>query len=183
MTYWIIRPHITKLFTHWRNSLTAVKRLSITIIGTINSRIDALNKGLKEQLIKIEADAGQKFLKHDEQLKELRNQNEKLRDELAILHKEQKKNNLFVLGIAVEKTIKKETVADLFQNHMHSTEEENDLKDTYSLGKSEKSPILVEFTTFEKKTEILKSAFKLKGTGIYIAEDLLPEQRQKNSLL
>ncbi|KAL3271937.1 hypothetical protein HHI36_022407 [Cryptolaemus montrouzieri] len=72
-----------------------------------------------------------------------------------------------------------ETVVDLFRNVLHVTVESRDLRDVHTLGNEEKSPILVELTSLKQKTKILKNAHKLKGSGLYISYDLIPEERQK----
>lgn len=59
----------------------------------------------------------------------------------------------------------------------------SDISDIYSLGRSEKSPIKLELVSHLKKRDILQNSKELKGSKIYISNDLTKKQREECKLL
>ncbi|KAL3286146.1 hypothetical protein HHI36_000658 [Cryptolaemus montrouzieri] len=57
------------------------------------------------------------------------------------------------------------------------------ISDADSLGKVNEKPIIVEFISHIKKIEVLKSSAKLKGTGMFLSNDLVPEERMQQKIL
>ncbi|KAG5890662.1 hypothetical protein JTB14_034950 [Gonioctena quinquepunctata] len=63
------------------------------------------------------------------------------------------------------------------KNLLHIELVESDFNNIYPLGNTYKSPVKVEFTSYLKKIEVLRSTENLKGTSISIAHDLTEQQR------
>ena len=59
----------------------------------------------------------------------------------------------------------------------------SDLNNFDPLGKEDNCPFKVEFISYIKKATILKNSNKLKGTNIYITNDLAQKQREENKIL
>lgn len=102
------------------------------------------------------------------------------------IEKKQKKNNVVIFGLetnnySVPELVK--LVLSLFKERLNISVDERDLNNVYALGRSHKKPIAVEFISFLKKIEILKSTNKLKGSSIYINNDQTKTEQRINKIL
>ncbi|KAG5863622.1 hypothetical protein JTB14_026269 [Gonioctena quinquepunctata] len=69
------------------------------------------------------------------------------------------------------------------KNILHIELVESDFNNIYPLGNTYKSLVKVEFTSYLKKIEVLRSTRNLKGTSIRIAHDLTEQQRIEFKIL
>ncbi|KAG5878330.1 hypothetical protein JTB14_035257 [Gonioctena quinquepunctata] len=69
------------------------------------------------------------------------------------------------------------------KNLLHIQLVESDFNNIYPLGNTYRSPVKVEFTSYLKKIEVLRSTKNLKGTSISIAHDLTEQQRIEFKIL
>ncbi|KAG5881811.1 hypothetical protein JTB14_004617 [Gonioctena quinquepunctata] len=76
-----------------------------------------------------------------------------------------------------ERYITVESIIILMKNILHIELVESDFNNIYPLGNTNKSPVKVEFTSYLKKIEVLRSTKNLKGTSISTAHDLSEQQR------
>lgn len=121
-----------------------------------------------------------------DRLQSLEKANRKIKDlEQRTLYLE-RKNNIVIFGLksgnsdVVQVTINK--LNELFELQLSRA----DINNIYKTGKSDNKPIVVEFVSFLKKSDIFKSADKLralKGTGISVASDLCKEDRLQRKIL
>lgn len=98
-----------------------------------------------------------------------------------------KKNNIVIFGILLRKNenLLNKTLKVLNDNFQVNIEE-HDVNNIFKLGKEDKSPILLEFTSFIKKLELFKNKEKLKKfneNGFGIANDLNKEDREELKIL
>lgn len=104
------------------------------------------------------------------------------------LHLERRirKNNVILFGLSLDGTDLAEQVLqklnDLFETAFTIAE----INNVYKIGKSKSPPVIVEFVSFLRKSEIFKKPDKLRalrGTGISIAHDLCQEDRKNMKIL
>lgn len=96
--------------------------------------------------------------------------------EKRIIEKEKRKKNIIIHGISVGDGPNRtgratDLIVDLVQNRLEVTLN----KDQIDFVKVLKGPIVIGFTTWNKKLEILKNAKKLKGTEIFMGQDYPPD--------
>lgn len=148
---------------------------------------DEIIKNRNEIKNKIEASETRLLMKIEEtanRLKLVESENCMLKEEIEILKRNNKKNNLVIFGLKQQKTeITSEYISHKFKELLNVDVREPDLNDLYTLGNSNDSPIKVELTSQLKKKEIIKNCHKLKGTNITIAHDLTLQQRTENQIL
>ncbi|KAL3285774.1 hypothetical protein HHI36_000298 [Cryptolaemus montrouzieri] len=135
----------------------------------INQKFEALDAGIEVKLIKIETDISKKFKAYEKRDSELEVQNDQLREQFERLDKKHRKNNLII--------------HDFIKNKVEVDISEKDIRDSFKQGTGDNGSLLVELSSFRQKSDIIKNAFKLKGTGIFISPDLSPRDRQYQSTL
>lgn len=146
--------------------LQSTKSQTDTILSQFNAVINSIKEELQAANAKIDA---------------LEVENTSLKQEIGRLQKSVRANNLIIFGI---QHCQEETRVDLLNQVITKFNEllqvncvKNDISDIYRTGKSNKRPIIIKFVSSFMKNDILRNAYKLKGTGIYISRDLLPSER------
>lgn len=101
------------------------------------------------------------------------------------LERHLRKNNLVVFGLDVGGEDLLDGVIAAFDRYLGVRLVETDFGDLYRLGKQGGKilPIKIELNSHYKKLEILKNSKRLKGTAIYIANDLCKEDRLDQRIL
>ena len=97
-----------------------------------------------------------------------------------------RRNNLIIFGAEYKEADSLvEFILHLFRNHLAIDLVESDINNLYLLKNNQKSvsPIKVEFVSCLKKDLILKNTIKLKGSKIFITQDLCWEDRQERKIL
>jgi len=104
---------------------------------------------------------------------------------LESLKSDKKKNNLMIFGLQQTSESLIDNVVNLINKKVGVEIEKRDINNIFRVGKnrSDKRPVLVQFVTYVKKREVLLSAKNLKGTGIFINNDLSPQEREKQKVL
>lgn len=114
----------------------------------------------------------------------LSEENEKLKKRVETAERNSRRNNLIIFGLTKPSA---GDPLDYIREKIHLllgiTVTESDINDYYTLGKSDNSPIKIEFLSNLKKREIFLNAKKLKGTGVSIAHDLTVTQREELRIL
>lgn len=111
----------------------------------------------------------------------------KLEGKCLFLERKLRKNNIVLFGLSVDDTT---SLAQLTLDKINALFGLNfttdDINNIYQIGKGKERPIIVEFVSFLKKSKIFSCPQKLnalKDTGISLANDLCPEDRQTHSEL
>lgn len=107
---------------------------------------------------------------------ELVNRIKKLEDREEKREKEQRKNNIIIKGMGLTENENEQSIKDLIKK---SIGVDTVIKRVYNINKKEEwKIILAEVETWEQKREIMLHKNKLKGTKIYIENDLTKEERR-----
>lgn len=97
-----------------------------------------------------------------------------------------RQNNIIVFGLDVLALNNQSSllayIKEFFQKHLDVTVLDTDLNNIYKIGK-QKNIVKIEFLSYIKKVELLKQSRRLKGTHVYIANDLSPEERDEQRIL
>lgn len=114
----------------------------------------------------------------------LQSKNAENTNRIESLERKSKENNIIIFGLESKPDdITIDFIKSEIKKLVDVTITESDLNNFYPLGKTNNSPIKIEFTSFLKKAEVLKNARNLKGTRISIARDLTLKQRQEYNIL
>lgn len=101
------------------------------------------------------------------------------------LERKVRKNNIAIFGVSDNEANLIKYVCSIFQNILGLQIGEDDLNDAYRIvtTKNTRTPVIVEFISYQKKLSVLKNAKKLKGSNIYIAKDQCIEDQVQNKIL
>nr|XP_023028439.1 girdin-like [Leptinotarsa decemlineata] len=133
--------------------------------GAIDSTEKKLLNKINEQTLKI---------------KQLEEENKKLKTEIENLDRTSRKRNIVIFGINKPSTeISADFICSEIGKRVEVNIEKTDISDFYLLGKSRSAPLKIELISYAKKREILGNGNKLKGSPIAISEDLTPAQRNE----
>lgn len=131
----------------------------------------------------IEASEARVLLKIEElknKVKTLEEENLSLKIRLEEVDRTKRKNNILLFGLERQaKEVSIEFVTEKIQNLLDIRLKEADVNNAYYLGNLENSPLKVELVSFLKKKLILENCKKLKGSDIYISNDLTEKQREE----
>lgn len=148
---------------------------------TINETASQLRNELVKQIEPLKSEICAIKSNFEEKISIIEAENKELRDKIVSLERKQRKNNLIIFGIDNADSDVAEKVIALFNDHLEINIVRTDIKEAYRLenrNNSGKSPVLVSFSTYEKKLEVLKNSSKLKGESIYISSDQCWEDRE-----
>lgn len=101
-------------------------------------------------------------------------------DRIERLERKSRENNIIIFGLESKpENISTDFIKCEIKKLVDVNITEGDLNNFYPLGKAKNPPIKIEFTSFLKKTEVLKNAKNLKGTRVSMVRDLTFKQRQE----
>ena len=112
---------------------------------------------------------------------------EKVQKNQIFLERRARRNNILFFGFKVENqsNLINDTLSKL--NELFSLNiKTSDINNLHKVGKTDTAPILIEFVSYLKKTELFKNPEKLrslKGTGYAISNDLCEEDRKEMKIL
>lgn len=111
----------------------------------------------------------------------------KLENTCLYLERRARKNNIVIFGFEIQcnKSIVQE-VLDKLNSLLNLNIAISDVNNIYKIGKTERSPIIVEFISYLKKIEIFQNPEKLralKSTNIAISNDLCEKDRNDRKIL
>lgn len=129
----------------------------------IRSEINAINKSINKKLIEFEENF------------------KKIEEKITNIERANRKNNILIFGIQTDQDNLLKTTLSQINVIFECNLTEKDLNNIYFIGKN--NAIVVEFISFLQKKNIIKQLYKLKGTGISIANDLCFEDRKVNRIL
>lgn len=101
------------------------------------------------------------------------------------LEKSSRKNNLIIFGVNIpEAETLLEYTLHILNERLGLVLSENDVNDIYTIGKkTDNKPIILKLVSYLKKATILKNVKKLKGSHIFISEELNLEERKERKIL
>lgn len=153
-----------------------LKELMLEQFRILNSKMDASNEYVSRM---------------DQDLKRIKQESDKLKSELDAkderinyLENIIKEKNVVLYGIEEDEgeTTKEieETIIDIFQNKMKAEVTASDIDAVYRVGKGKKTrPVIVQLTTRMAKRRITDNRGNLRGTDIFVNDDLCMEDRRK----
>lgn len=148
--------------------------------------LEEIKKSRQELKATIEATEVKVLLKIEEinrRLNKVEQQNIEIEEKLEQLDRLGRKNNIIIFGLQQPQQITAQSICQEIKRLIDVNISLSDLNNFYPLGKEEYCPLKVEFISYIKKASILKNSNKLKGTNIYIANDLTQKQRNENKIL
>lgn len=162
----------------------------------IYNLINTVNTNLTKKIDNIEKEIADLSLHFNKQLSEIASEVKTVKTENALLEtrlrtaeRQLKRNNLIVYGIVEEDG---ETQADILKSFTTLLGEKlqinlsnKDFSNCFRLGKkgNRSRPILIEVLSNFSKQLIIRQRAKLRGTNIFINEDLIPEDRNERKVL
>lgn len=95
-----------------------------------------------------------------------------------------RQNNIIIFGVE-ENNKDLEFIIDFTTQKLEVSTSINDINSYYRIGnKGDKPrPLVVKLISLLKKRELMNNARKLKGSGIYISDDLIPKDREDHKIL
>lgn len=113
-------------------------------------------------------------------VRSLEQENKVLRVKVESLDRNNRRNNLLIFGLEKPpQEISLEFLCNTIQKLINVNIIESDINNYYGLGRTSKSPLKVELVSQLKKQVILRNCNKLKGTKIFIVNDLTEKQREE----
>lgn len=135
-----------------------------------------LSKGLHEGLERVSSEVTL-----------LKDKTARLESRIEHFERKEKKNNIVIYGLAkVEHTglTLAEWIIAKFSTLLGIEVPLSSINNVYFVGRADfKAPLVVEFTSFITKSSIFKNLFKLKGSGVFIGNDLAKKDREINRVL
>lgn len=119
----------------------------------------------------------QKLEEQTEKYTELKKNYDDLKVKQTKLEKEVRRNNIIIFGLQLEEGNLLEFTINSLNNLLQLQLSISDINNVFAIGKNINRPIIVKFISFFKKQEVLRNCKKLKGTSVYISEELSPEER------
>lgn len=141
---------------------------------------NAQTQKLTKQIQDSESNVTRKFNSFNREIEKIQKNN-------VSLERKIRRNNILLFGFNSENCncLIKDTLIKL--NELFGTNiRESDINNLYKLGRKGDSPILIEFLSYLKKSELFKDAEKLralKDTGYAISNDLCNEDREELKII
>ncbi|XP_044764476.1 uncharacterized protein LOC123321037 [Coccinella septempunctata] len=111
-------------------------------------------------------------------------ENEHLKNRVELLERNSREANIVLFGLDKEpKDITSEFVIERLNGLLDTNIRKSHLNNILCLGRSKNCPVKVEFVSYLKKREIFRNVKNLRGTGIYIENDLTEAQREEQKIL
>lgn len=163
-------------------SIDDVYKLILNVNNNITSKIEALEKNVREISEKVDVE----IVSLKSKVQKLEKDNQELQKELIRIKRNTKKNNIVLYGVRedTEENVQ-EKILLLLRDQLSVQIDDSEINNTVRLGKQTNNirPILVEFVTYKRKKEIFNKRRNLKGTSVYISEDLIWEDREERKIL
>lgn len=129
------------------------------------------------------------------ELSVVKKENEELKKQLAIncelldkLENQSRRNNLIFSNIGNRNAVEfweesEQRVIEFVTKQLNVDLNSEHIERAHRLGRGPNAPIIVKFSAFKKKNEILKNAFRAKGTRVVISEDFSANVRETRKQL
>lgn len=150
----------------------------------LSNRIDGSEERIAKRLEQIVTASHQqiKHLKSENKILKEKLENQELK--IKVLEDKGRKNNVVVIGLEEKESNINELdqeIKEIIRNDLKIAIEDSHLNFTVRLGKKHggSRPVLVAFSTWSMKREVIKNKWMLKNTNIVIKEDLSKELREE----
>lgn len=159
-----------------------------TLLQSVQKTIETNSKAMRKEFTEeIRRESGKLMNKIEEQnnaIKALEVRYSDLEKSYEGLQKKLRKNNIIISGLTVSNTEDLLSCVIARINQLLDVDVvKSDVNNLYKL-KTQKDPLIkIELTSYIKKLEIIKNAFKLRGTNIVIFEDLDLQERKERKML
>lgn len=100
-----------------------------------------------------------------------------LRRRILNIERREKKTSIVIKEVDRERGNAKEIVSKIVRE-LAGEELVKEIKEVYSIGKEKDKVILVKMSEYENKSKVMANRNKLKGTQIYLDDDLSKEERE-----
>lgn len=154
-----------------KQSMEDIKQM----IQEMMKQMDQNTKDLKQEIREIKLEMERKEATWGKEKKVLLDRIEKLENKYEVEEKQKKKKNLVIKGLKLAHNME-EDVKKLFSEQLQSQVEINNIH-IRNKGKGNEI-VIVEMTNWEQKQKIMAAKNKLKGTNIYIENELTWEERK-----
>jgi len=154
------------------------------IVSANKQQTEALKKSTEEQTTIIKQQIQVCVTDINNKLNATNQNIENLKSKYLFLERKSRRNNIIIFGLnnVERQNLLQNTLSDL-NRLLKINLLPNDINNIQVIGKTQKPPVLLEFTSFLKKSEIFPNLKHLKNTGISIANDLCPEDREQQKYL
>ncbi|KAG5899891.1 hypothetical protein JTB14_012354 [Gonioctena quinquepunctata] len=165
-------------------------------IGDVYALIQQVNANIEKQIEKLDNEVKSIKTVVELELGEIRNKvhavgkgNFELKIRLETVERQLKKHNLVIYGVKEQENESQDyllcSIGNIVREKLRIEINKTEFNNIYRLGmnKSRTRPILVSFVSQIKRQEILWNSQKLKGSRIYIAEDLIEKDQQERKIL
>lgn len=143
-------------------------------------RVDVI-KQLKAELEKVKQEFEERDEERRQEIMELRREMAEMKREREEQERRVKKRNIIIWGAQVREGGPKQTALGVFEK-IKSEYAEIKITEAWFIGKAERRGILAVLDSFEDKKKVMMGKIKLKGTTIFLDDDLTQKERemQKN---
>lgn len=144
---------------------------------------------IKAEIKSIKSDISKQIETLQEENTQLKKENLTLKNRLLETERKLKKYNLVFYGIPEKEPDAHrdfETILDLLNKKLGINCRFEDIRDIFRIGKVEEGrhrPVLIECLTYPLKAAILEKKKALKGTGVFVAKDFIPEDYTEQKIL
>lgn len=154
------------------------------LLQLLNKRLDEQYEKISNKIDKNHKDLENEIRNLNKQIDNLKEENIQLRDRISVIEKKKRKNNLVVFGLKpTDLNPVEDTINELSQK-LGVELDKSDISNLYVPKQNQTGvPIHLEFLSFFKKAEVLKNSFKLKNSGISVANDMSKEEREIHKVL
>lgn len=141
----------------------------------------------KAQTAELKTELDKVNQRYDRRLKSINTKINKLQTRSLALERKARKNNIIIFGLdKVENEILLDATLGKVNELLGTDFALKDVNNIYTIGHQEKPPVVIEFISYLKKSEIFRSPEKLralKGTHIVITHDLCERDREEQKVL
>lgn len=169
------------------SSMNSIKERLEQHITQTNERLSSIERKVEkiETQVKATSDSVPKLEACERVVHHLSNQVLTLGDRITGLENYNRQNNLIVYGLDEDTSetndlLKEKVIVDIFENKLgvkvSSTEK------IHRLGKQHETkirPVMIRFSSRNEKAEVMRNAYKLKGSVLSLSEDYTFEVREK----
>lgn len=157
-----------------------IKRLLEDNTKKILAELEKSKVELRKAIDFSEKNLLQKITELNIKIKTIEEENKDLKQKVEDLEKKNRINNLVISGLKKPRNglLTPGFICDEINGRLNSDLKETEIKNLYFLGKSDAAPIKIELVSFFAKQAVLKQVKKLKGSGVFIANDATPQQRE-----
>lgn len=145
----------------------------------IDEIIGELNRN-KEEATKMFDEFKKEYRKREERMmqenNELKKKVEVLERRCEAVEKKEKKKNLIIKGASGKTGNVEEVVKDVFKE-MGCVDCEKGIEDIFEIGKGKEKAILVKMERYAVKRRVMEKRMNLKGSGIFVDDDLTIKER------